>query len=675
MAGRPLKAGQGALADIPILSDSDKIAGIVKEFFGSFAPSEDLWLDEWADLYRGLAQESSFEFGRWKTSRFPFGRRIMRCLSPQSRAKEVAWIKGAQVSATEIMINWIMYIADVCPGPVMYIQGTDEAARDFSTQKLFAAINATPKVARTLGIEKEAAYVKSALRKGFPGGHLTLGGSRSPDLLRSKSLAFAAIDEEDTFPINIGGVNRSQGSPIEMLKKRLSNFPFSKIFRASTPTIKETSTIEPAFLAGSQEYYYLPCPFCNPEADSFGSRFVLEWRLIKWSKDAFDIDGQPKEVWCTCPCCGERIFEYHKTWMLDHGIWLSSKGSECGELYEVGDVRYPSFHISSFYSPLGFFSWNDAVRDWLQYDKTKDTALLQVIRNQCWGETWSAVGSDISYNLIQSRCEHYIREDTGEVVDVPSGGLVLTAGVDVQDDRLEVEVLASGRYDETWSVDYAVLYGPTEFIGDRQFLDPNTGQPTVWGLLADYLDRKWIHASGQEMPIECTLVDTGGHMGEQVHAFCRMFEHRRIYPSKGQYGWGKAKGFFTRPKRRTDRFKTLLFILYPDELKEFVYNCLSIDTPGPGYCHFPDTEAYGENYFKGLTIENKRTKMVNGRTVLYWENPSGGRNEPLDCRCMALAARHIYGANLDRRAQQERPIMPVVAPKRATRRVSPGLGV
>lgn len=675
MAGRPLKTGQGSLADIPILSIEAKRAGVVSEFFGSFAPSEDLWLDEWADLYRGLAQESSFEFGRWKTSRFPFGRRIMRCLSPQSRAKEIVWQKGSQVSATEIMINWMLYVAKVHPCPFVYIQGTDEAAKDFSVQKLYPAINATPEVARVLGAEKEVAYVKSALRKGFPGGHLTLGGARSPDFLRSKSINYAGIDEEDTYPVNIGGVNRSQGSPIEMLKKRLVNFPFSKIFRASTPTIKETSTIEPAFLAGSQEYYYLPCPFCNPDADPHGSWFVIKWNLIEWSKEAFDIDGLPKEVWCNCPCCSERIFEHHKTWMLEKGRWLSSKDSKNEELYEVGDVKYPSFHLSSFYSPLGFFSWTEAVRDWLKYNKTKDTALLQVIRNQCWGETYSMQGSDISYNLVQSRCETYVREDTGEVVDVPARGLVLTAGVDVQDNRLEVEVLASGLYDETWSIDYAVLYGPTEFIGDRQFLDPNTGQLTVWGQLAEYLDRKWLHASGQELPIECTLVDTGGHMGEQVHAFCRMFEHRRVYPAKGQYGWGKAKGFFTRPKRRTDRFKTLLFMLYPDELKDFVYQCLLIDTPGPGYCHFPDTGAYTEKYFKGLTIENKRTKMVNGKTVLYWENPSGGRNEPLDCRCMALAARHIYGANLDRRAKQERPITPVAVPKRPNRRVSPGLGV
>lgn len=671
LVGRPLKLQSGSLANVPVLTPDEKLKKIREQFFGGFAPSEYISLSEWADKYRYLAQETSAEYGRWKTSRFPFLKRIMDCLSPQSRAKEVSAIKGAQLGFTEIMINWIMYIAERNPSPAVYIQGTIEAVKDFNQQKLEPAIQASPRMRTSLGRDKAAELADSALRKGFPGGSITMGGANSPNFLRSKSVQYAMVDEEDTFKRNIGGKDSNQGSPIAMLGKRLVNFPFAKMFRASTPTIKETSTIEPAFLAGSQEYYYLPCPFCNEHADLQGPRFVLEWDLIKYS-DELDESDLPARIWCECPHCGGEIEEHHKTWMLEHGRWLSSKNSEHGELYEVGDVEYPSFHLSSFYSPLGFFGWRDAVKEWFDYKKSKDVNLLQVIVNQTWGKTYTAAGSDISHNWLYSRRETYMSADTGEVVDVPSGGLVLTAGVDVQDDRLEVEVVAWGLYDECWSVEYSVFWGATEFLGDRLGMDPNTGQPTVWRQLSDYLGGRWLHESGQYLPVECVLVDSGGHRGEQVHAFCRQHEHRRIYPSKGVPGWGKSKGYFTRPKRRTDRFQTLLFAIYPDELKDFVYQCLSIDQSGPGFCHFPDKEIYDSRYFKGLTAENKTTKIVRGRTVLYWDTPSGARNEPLDCRCMALAARHIYGVNLDQRAAQETPL---AAPRRrepVARRVSPG---
>jgi phage terminase large subunit GpA-like protein len=671
LAGRKTKLGQGSLANIPEVSDAEKLTYLQNAFYRALAPPEYLTVWEWADLYRFLPRESSFEYGRWRTDRFPFLKRIMFCLSPQSRARTTVGQKGAQLGFTETMINWLFYIADHNPGPTAYIQGTLDAVKAFNSEKFVPAIAVTTKVAGSLGVDKPAELSDSALRKGFPGGVLAMGGANSDKFLRSRSVQNAAVDEEDTFKLSVGGVEHSQGSPLELLFKRLANFPLSKVFRASTPVLKETSTIEPAYLEGSQEQYYLPCPFCNPDADRYGSLFVLKWEHIIYSAEV-DRNGDPVDVYCKCPFCSARIDEHYKEWMLPNGRWLSNKGTPDGELYEVGDVEHPSFQISALYSPYGFFSWRDAVREWLRYKRTGDKALLQVFVNQTLGETYSAAGMDISPNLLSTHCEVYSNPQTGEVVDVPYGGLVLTAGADVQRDRIEVETVAWGQYNESWSVDYVVLPGNPLFIGDNQLLDPVTRLPTVWGLLSEYLNRLWKHAGGCEMPVECALIDSK-YLTEQVHIFCKLNEHRRIYPSKGVPGWTKAKGLISRPKRRHERFGTYHISVYPDEIKDTLYGYFVIDSPGPGYCHFPDKPIYNHRYFSGLTSENRKIKIVQGQPKMYWETPSGARNEPLDCRGLALAALRFYAPNLSQR-DLGNPFNFRNPPRTRARKVSSGLG-
>lgn len=669
--GRPLKLAQGSLADIPELGDAEKLKRLHESFFSALAPPKYITLTEWSDLYRHLPRETSHEYGRWRTSRFPFLDRIMYCLSPQSKARMIVAIKGAQLGFTEVMINWIMYIADHCPAPTLYIQGTLTAAKEFESQKFKPAIRVTSKVSHVLGDDKPMGLTDAALQKNFPGGYISMGGAESDKFLRSKSVQNAAIDEEDTFKQSIGGVAHSQGSPLAMLFKRQANFPLSKTFRASTPVLEETSTIKPAFEAGSQEEYYLPCPFCNPDADRYGALFVIRWRNIIYSEELDPITGLPTEVYCECPFCKAHIEEHYKDWMLANGRWLSNKGTPEGELYEVGDVENPSFRINSFYSPFGFFSWRDAVKEWFEYKRTGDKALLQVIVNQTWGETYSVAGSDISPNWLESRCEDYLNFETGEVVDVPHGCLVLTAGVDVQKDRLEVEVVGWGLHNESWSIDYSVFVGNPLFLGDNRGLDPTTGQPTCWKLLSDYLYYPWKHASGCELPVECTLIDAK-HLPEQVHVFCKLNEARRIYPSKGVGGWNKAKGLISRPKRRTERFNTLQVTAYADELKDTVYGYLVVDSPGPGYSHFPNRAIYDHRYFAGLTAENRKIVIVNGQPKLKWENPSGARNEPLDCRCLALAALRFYAPNLAVR-DFDNPLSRKARARTRSRLVSPGI--
>ena len=620
------------------LSDADKVTILRRAWADGLRPPERLDLDDWSDKYRMLPSETSSEPGRWRTSRFPFLRRIMKCLSPSSRAKEVPVIKGAQLGFTELCINFILHAADQNPGPLMYLQKTDDAAKDFSTQKLSPNIRACEKTATKIGLKKPKFLSDEVGNIGFPGGFIVMGGSNSGAFLRSKSIRDIMADEEDSFKGNID----SEGSPLAVARKRQVNFPNGKYFRLSTPKFRETSTIEPAFDRGTQERFYIPCPRCNPHLRENGTRFVIRWENIKWSVAEGSVD--PTDVWLECPHCGGRIDEHEKTALMAAAEsfaaygWMSEKGSKDKPYPILEDVTRPSFQISSLYSPLGFFSWASAVSEWLECVKSGDKALLQVFINQTLGETYSAAGQDISSSWLAQRRKPF------PINTLPAGVLVITAGVDVQEDRVEVEVVGWGLNGESWGLGYKRFYGATDAVGSWE---SDADNPTAWLQLDDYLRTRWVHPCGVEMGIECTLVDTG-FRAEPVHVFCRLWETARVYPVKGRDGWGR--GYIDRPTRRTAKYKTWDFTTWTDECKDYVYSCLRVEKPGPGYCHFPTMDDYGENYFAGLIAENKKTKKVGGKIVLFWDCPAGARNEPLDCRVYAFSALKVFSPNLEARA-------------------------
>jgi phage terminase large subunit GpA-like protein len=625
-----------------LLSTSEKSRILLDFFWDALNPPEYLDLDEWADKYRKLPSETSSEHGDWSTDRFPFLRKIMKCLSPSMPAcKFVSVMKGHQIGFTEIAINWILYIADMFPCPMMYTQAGDDAVKEFSKQRLKPSIDACEKLYYKLGAGKSGDLPDSMTYKAYPGGYLTMGPGNSETYTRSKPVAYAGVDEEDSYVLSSG----SGGSPIKKIANRMSNFPDSKLYRCSTPKIKETSTILQAYEGGTEEQFYVPCPYCNPSGHDAGFMFVIKWEHIQWTKE-LDGDGLPNEIWCECPSCSEKIDERKKTWMLAHGDWFSIKGAEDEKRYRVDDsVENRSFQISGLYSPYGFRGWRDIVRDWFEYQRTKDINLLQVFINETLGEPFTLEGQELSYHHLETRKEGY---GTGYWFDVPNGGLVLTAGADVQADRIECAVIAWGMFDECWHVDYVVFPGDTSDMGDNTGMTAD-GQPSVWLLFDQYLLKRFRHQSGVDMPIEVAMVDTG-YNGEQVHIFCRNRENRRVFPVKGKNGWGY--GFWQVNRKRHQKYGTFDYTAYTDELKAKVYSLLSIDTVGAGYVHFPNQDVYGEKWFKGLVCESRKTKMVSGQKKLYWETPAGARNEPLDTFNYAYVARNAYPVNIEERARK-----------------------
>lgn len=575
---------------------------IAKAFADALAPKPKLYIDEWADQYRFLPQISAHEAGLWRTSRFPFLKRILRLLSPSDPTRQVVVMKGAQLGFTEIALNWMLYTIDYNPAPMLYVQKTLDNISIFMDQRFDPAVEEMPNVKGKIGIVKTGRGTGNTKRtKIFPGGMIRFGGANSASSLRSMPIQYLILDEEDSYEQDI----QEEGSPSKLAIARTRNFPNKKIFRISTPTIKETSIIEPLFERGTQEYYYVPCPHCKHME-------IIKWENIKWEKDEHgEVD--PDSVALVCTSCGVLIEERHKTWMLSNGKWIAHNPN----------AHYPSFHLSSLYSPFGFFSWKEAVEDYVEAIRKGDPALLKAFINTILGGTWSEAGRTIKSTWLEKRKEPYLAE-------IPKNVVLLTSASDIQDNRIETEIVGWCRDLQSYSIDYRVFMGDTE-------------QNAVWQQLDLYLSKWFTHESGIRIPIAISALDSG-YLTKQVYNFCKMREHRNIFPVKGRPGWGY--GYIERPQKR-NKDGVWAFNAYVDEIKSKVYTHLQVEEEGPGYCHFPDREEYNTAYFRMLTSEKLEKKWHNGRYRLQWTLPNGRRNEALDARVLNVAALNILNPDFD----------------------------
>jgi phage terminase large subunit GpA-like protein len=243
--------------------------------------------------------------------------------------------------------------------------------------------------------------------------------------------------------------------------------------------------------------------------------------------------------------------------------------------------------------------------------------------NSVLGETWEERGDSVEPEGLIARAERYAAE-------VPNGVGVLVASVDVQGDRLECAVKGYGAAEESWLIAFSQFHG-----------DP--GRDHVWLELDRFLLQRFTHESGQQVPIVCVAVDSGGHHSEQVYRFCRARLDRRVFAVRG--GSERGKPVVGRPTDN-NRYRAKLFTLCVDTAKEIVFSRLRIGAVGPGYCHMP--EWIDAEYIAQLTAEKALRKWVKNRgTVREWVK-TRERNEALDLEVYCLAALYILGPGLVR---------------------------
>src|SRR5580658_1053070 len=442
-------------------------------------PDPLLTISQWADKYRTLSQRASAEPGQWRTERTPYLKEIMDCLSPSSPIERVVFMKAGQIGGTECGNNWIGYVIHQAPGPMMAIQPTVEMAKRNSKQRIDPLIEESDVLRVLVSDPRSRDSGNTMLSKEFPGGVLVMTGANSAVGLRSMAARYLFLDEIDGYPGDVEG----EGDPVNLATARTRTFARRKIFMCSTPKITGTSRIEAAFEDSDQRYFWLPCPFCHEFQ-------ILQFPQLRWPS------GHPEKAVYICEHCGHEIRNHQKQWMLPRGQWQPSV---------VGDGKTAGFHLSSLYSPVGWFSWEEAAKMFV--DAQKNPALLQVFVNTVLGQTWALQGEAPEWQRLYDRREDY------RIGTVPRGGLFLTAGADVQKDRIEVEVVAWGRGKESWSVTYEVLEG-------------QTAEGAVWQKLTRLLDTHFLTAEGAALPISKFAIDSG-YATPEVYAWTRRYGGQR----------------------------------------------------------------------------------------------------------------------------------------------------
>ena len=568
-------------------------------FNAGLKPDPLMNISEWADKYRILSQKASAEPGKWRTSRTPYLKEIMDCLSPYSGIEKVVFMKGAQIGGTEVGNNFLGYIVHLSPGPVMLVMPTVDGAKRTSKTRIDPMFEAIPELKGVISDRRSKDASNTTLMKEFQGGVLVLTGANSAIGLRSMPVRYIFLDEIDAYKGDVEG----EGDPVNLAIKRTSTFNRRKIFMVSTPTIQGVSRIEYEYEQSDQRHYMVPCPYCN-------KRQSLKWKQIHFEND------DPATATYICEHCGAIIEEHLKTWMLENGIWEKTNPKSI----------VAGFHLSSLYSPVGWFSWADAVKQFLDA-KNKDN-LLKVWVNTVLGETWLEKGEAPEWQILFDKREDYQQEI------VPSGGLFLTAGADVQKDRIECEVVAWGRNKESWSIGYFIING-------------DTAREEVWNELSEFSKRYFEHSSGVMLPISRFAIDSG-FATQQVYNWVRKQPINFAMAIKGTDSGVTPLGLPTRVDlningkrlRRGAKVWSVGTSILKSELYQFLRLTQNEDESYPaGYCHFPK---YDSEYFKQLTAEQLVTKMVRGYQKREWQK-TRERNEALDCRVYARAASISFG--------------------------------
>ena len=571
---------------------------VVAATLAAFAPPPTLTVSQWADRERYLSPEASAEPGHWDTARAEYLRGVMDAISDPTVTRVVV-AKGSQVGYTECLGNIIGFHIDQDPAPILVVQPTVEMAEAWSKDRLAPMIRDTPCLAGKVQSPLTRDSGNTLRQKVFTGGRLAIVGANSPAGLASRPVRIVVADEVDRFPVSAG----SEGDPLALASKRQGTFWNRKTLVGSTPTLKETSAIWREWQQSDMRHYQVPCHAC-------GHAQALVWSNVRWDKTP---DGKhlPATAHYVCESCGAIWTDTDRHDAVAKGRWVASKPDVIG---------VAGFHITGLLSP--WVALADIVREFLM--SKSDPSLLQVWTNTVLGEPFEPAQETVEGSSLLRRGENYGPQS------IPDAVKLLTAGVDVQGDRIEVQILGFGAFEETWAVRYEVLPG-----------DP--AQRQVWDLLDNVLAEPYRTDAGRELRVRVTCVDSGGHHQHQVLSYCGLRRSRGVLAIKGVAG---PRPIWPARSSRT-RTNAQIFMIGVDTGKDVVYSRLRIPKPGPGYIHFPIGGAFDAEYFAQLTSEAVQTRFKEGRPYRVWVLPDGRRNEALDTTVYALAARHATRVRLD----------------------------
>ncbi|WP_311433895.1 phage terminase large subunit family protein [Herbaspirillum huttiense] len=636
----------------PTQTSGPKADRLRRSFRQGWTPPPRISVPEWADRYRQLAPEAGSTSGAWRTDTVEIARGPMLAVT-EPGVHIITAMVSTQLLKTALLENVFGFFAHLDPCPMLLLQPKEQAAEQFAKERIAPYIRVTPVLRALVGTSKTRNKDETLLYKAFPGGFLALAGAGSPDNLARRPIRVLLSDEVDKYPVT------REGDPIALAEERTATFGVNWLsIRACSPTIEDESRIEASYKDSDMRRASLECPHC-------GHRMFPDFfKHVHWDKRLDDagnvVEHLPKTARIYCECCGVQWSEgdrlkalktarWHQTrpfdccgarhvplmaydqrwnekdegsveaiwdwWTSDRHAVYRAKCPDCGST--PVDNSHAGFQASKLYSPWQKDKPADIAGKWL-------TAKGDPDREQAWWNTQMGLphrphsGKELQLEALVAR---------GEIwpAAVPDGVGVVTAGVDVQDYRVEIETVGWGRNEESWSIDTHVI--------DGEFSDPKVQEQ-----LDAYLAQIWRRVDRRGFEVMAACIDSGGHHTEAVYQFCKARLGRRIWAVKGESARNGARNPVWPTKRPSSRNKSTFrpVILGVNAAKDTIRNRLHLENVGPGYMHFPHDRDIG--YFAQLTSERSVVKVQSGQKFRVWELPNGKANEALDMRVYAYAA-------------------------------------
>lgn len=614
----------------------------MRKVLAGMTPPDDLTVSQWAEAKRRLSAESAAEPGPWRTERTPYLREPMDAFT-DPKVRHIVMVAASQVGKSEFLNNCIGYIIDEDPGSILFIHPTTIDAQEYSKLRIAPMLRDSPALRQKIAAPKSRDSHNTILQKAYPGGILTMCGSTEAHALASKPIRYVFGDERDRWATSAG----NEGDPWDLAMARQTTFYNAKAVEVSTTTIKNASAIEAAYYTGTMERWNSKCPHCG------------EYHEIRWSDIRFEYDEiivshkktyKVKKVYYTCPGCG--CISTEAEMKRAPAKWIA----ENPEAYGQGTR---SFWLNAFVSQWA--SWESIVLKYL--NALGSTKKMQVVFNTCFGEPWEDRGDIEDEDSLLARREDYGKDKNGEPVELPPGVLVLTAGVDTQDDRMEYEIVGHGFFGETWGIEKGIVMGRPD-------------DDATWNKLDEVVfDRVMRFENGVGLRVSMSFVDEGGHFTQSVRAQCNARISKKVFCIKGMPG--QDKPYISPPKKQKIFVNQIAvgtcwqYQLGVDSGKEIIMDNLRVQTPGQKYCHFPKRDDYGSAYFAGLLSETK-VYDPNKKQPWSWKKiPGHERNEPLDCRNYALAAFKALPKNLDEIDRQIKAASGVRVPAPPSANITP----
>jgi phage terminase large subunit GpA-like protein len=559
--------------------------GIAAQCEALIRPRRDIGIAEWAAQNRTLSSVTASRPGPYDPTITPWMSAIYADLHPDSPHDFVAVMKCQQSGLTELGLSWLAYTLAEDPGPWLVVQPTIVDQKSFVSLRVDDLRKNTPSLPAVLETDNKEMTT-------FAGAVVRYGNAGSKGSLSSMPVRYVLLDEVSKYPADVQG----GGDPVELARGRTTTFRTSrKILAISTPETAGACHMERAYNGGDRRVWRMPCPYCGT---------VQELQFGRLSVEGYQ-----------CEACEQNIDENkHKTWMLERGEWHATNP----------EGLYPSYHVSGFMRPAQWDGWAAIYGAWATADTPQ---ARKAVYNLHLGIPWQDVEAHaLNEGELLLRREVYAAE-------VPAGAAVLTAGVDVQGDRVELLVYGWGAGYECWLVHRAVIRG--------RFADRATQDALEVQLL-----RKFKHERMGPIRIGAACIDTGGHTTQDVYDWCARNKHQPWYAIKGREG---ADRHIWPPrasrKRRRRGADVDLYIVGVDGAKSAVLDWLAVTEPGPHYMHLPDWTPK-QGWADQMLSEAREIKhMARGRLKVNFVLLPGRRNEALDCTVYALAALKSIEAN------------------------------